>query len=120
LDQGQDVLAPDRPAYTYPFQIEAGSNSALVAAGISSGSQITSSPSIVSLPIYDNSVTINPTGTTAVTTIGFLQVFINSVDSGTGKINVTVMNIAGCGNGSTPPPVALGTSPVPVRLISIP
>jgi Tfp pilus assembly major pilin PilA len=120
LDQGQDVLAPDRPAYTYPFQIEAGSNSALVAAGISSGSQITSSPSIVSLPIYDNSVTINPTGTTAVTTIGFLQVFINSVDSGTGKINVTVMNIAGCGNGSTPSPAALGTSPVPVRLISIP
>src|SRR5580700_11390682 len=120
LDQGQDVLAPDRPAYTYPFQIEAGSNSALVAAGISSGSQITSSPSIVSLPIYDNSVTINPTGTTAVTTIGFLQVFINSVNSVTGKINVTVMNIAGCGNGSTAPPVALGTSPVPVRLISIP
>jgi|HubBroStandDraft_3_1064219.scaffolds.fasta_scaffold50631_2 hypothetical protein len=120
LDQGQDVLAPDRPAYTYPFQIEAGSNSALVAAGISSGSQITSSPSIVSLPIYDNSVTINPTGTTAVTTVGFLQAFINSVDSVHGKINVTVMNIAGCGNGSTAPPVALGTSPVPVRLISIP
>jgi Flp pilus assembly protein TadG len=114
LDQGQDVLA------SYPFQIEAGSNSALVAAGISSGSQITSSPSIVSLPIYDNSVTINPTGTTPVTVIGFLQVFINSVDSGNGNINVTVMNIAGCGNGSTPPPVALGTSPVPVRLISIP
>jgi Tfp pilus assembly major pilin PilA len=115
LGQGQDVLA------SYPFQIEAGSNSALVAAGISSGSQITSSPSIVSLPIYDNRVTINPTGTTPVTVIGFLQVFINSVDSGTGgKINVTVMNVAGCGNGSTPPPVALGTSPVPVRLISIP
>ena len=114
LGQGQDVLA------SYPFQIGAGSNSALVAAGISSGSQITSSPSIVSLPIYDNSVRINPTGTTAVTTIGFLQVFINRVDSRFGKINVTVMNIAGCGNGSTPPPVALGTSPVPVRLISIP
>ncbi|HVR24547.1 MAG TPA: pilus assembly protein TadG-related protein [Candidatus Polarisedimenticolia bacterium] len=114
LRQGQDVLA------TYPFQIEAGSNSALVAAGISSGSQITSSPSIVSLPIYDNSVMINPTGTTAVTVIGFLQVFINSVDSVHGKINVTVMNIAGCGNGSSPSPVALGTSPVPVRLISIP
>jgi hypothetical protein len=114
LGQGQDVLA------SYPFQIEAGSNSALVAAGISSGSQITSSPSIVSLPIYDNSVTINPTGTTPVTVIGFLQVFINSVNSRNGNINVTVMNIAGCGNGSTSPPVALGTSPVPVRLISIP
>jgi Flp pilus assembly protein TadG len=113
---GQDYLDPAAP---YPFQIKAGSNSALAAAGIAKNSQITSSPSIVSLPIYDNSVTINPTGTTPVTVIGFLQVFINSVDS-TGNINVTVMNIAGCGNGSTTPPVALGTSPVPVRLISIP
>ena len=122
-DQGQDVLAPDNPPapYTYPFQINAGTNSALLATGITSGSQITNSPSIVSLPIYDNTVAIKPTGTTFVTVVGFLQVFINSVNSGTGAISVTVMNIAGCGNtvGSGTTPV-YGTSPVPVRLITPP
>jgi hypothetical protein len=117
---GQDYLDPAARPYMYPFQIKAGSNSALTAAGIAKNSQITSSPSIVSLPIYDNRTSLTAFGTTPVTVIGFLQVFINSVDSGTGNINVTVMNIAGCGNGSTTPPVALGTSPVPVRLISIP
>ena len=116
---GQDYLDPGAKPYTYPFQIKAGSNSALTAAGIAKNSQITSSPSIVSLPIYDNGVTINPTGTTAVTVIGFLQVFINSVDSTNGKINVTVMNVAGCGNSAGPQPV-YGTSPVPVRLITPP
>jgi hypothetical protein len=120
LGNGQDYLAPAGPPYTYPFQILAGGNSALVAAGITSGSQITSSPSIVSLPIYDSTATtINPTGTTPVTIIGFLQVFINSADSTSGKINVTVMNVAGCSNSATNPPV-FGTSPVPVRLITPP
>jgi len=120
ITNGQDYLDPAGTPYTYPFQIKAGSNSALTAAGIGKNSQITSSPSIVSLPIYDNRTSLTLLSTTQVTVIGFLQVFINSVDSATGNINVTVMNIAGCGDGSTPPPVALGTSPVPVRLISIP
>jgi Putative Flp pilus-assembly TadE/G-like len=120
ITNGQDYLDPAAKPYTYPFQIKAGSNSALTAAGIAKNSQITSSPSIVSLPIYDNGTPLTAS-TTPVTVVGFLQVFINSVDSANpGNINVTVMNIAGCGNGSTPPPVALGTSPVPVRLISIP
>jgi hypothetical protein len=122
VDQGQDVLAPDGAPYTYPFQINAGTNSALLTTGIASGSQITSSPSIVSLPVYDSgSTSINPTGTTSVTIVGFLQVFINSVDSTTGNITVTVMNVAGCGNavrsGTAP---LYGTSPVPVRLITPP
>ncbi|MGB8989704.1 MAG: hypothetical protein WCC37_24115, partial [Candidatus Sulfotelmatobacter sp.] len=118
-DQGQDVLAPDGTPYTYPFQINAGTNSALPAAGIASGSQTTSSPSVVSLPIYDSTVAIKPTGTTSVTVVGFLQVFINSVNSTTGAISVTVMNVAGCGNSAASPPV-YGTSPVPVRLITPP
>lgn len=118
---GQDYLDPGTgvPPPTYPFQVKAGTNSALLASGIASGSQISSSPSIVSLPIYDSTTLINPTGTTPVTVIGFLQVFINSVDSGTGNINVTVMNISGCGNSATTNPV-FGTSPVPVRLITKP
>jgi hypothetical protein len=120
ITNGQDYLDPAGKPYTYPFQIKAGGNSPLTATGIAKNSQITSSPSIVSLPIYDNRTALTAFSTTPVTVIGFLQVFINTVDSATGNINVTVMNIAGCGNGSTPPPVAFGTSPVPVRLISIP
>jgi Flp pilus assembly protein TadG len=133
---GQDYLNPASP---YPFQIQAGSNSALVAAGIASGSIITSSPSIVSLPIYDSNATpkINAFRTTPVTVVGFLQVFINSVNSAInpvngvppGGINVTVMNVAGCGNGQTTtvssppcpnPLLPCATSPVPVRLITPP
>jgi hypothetical protein len=74
---GQDQLDPS----AYPFQIFAGRSSPLVRSGLSRGSPITSSTSIVSLPIYDDAAgTIRPTGTTAVTIVGFLQVFINSVD----------------------------------------
>ncbi len=116
---GQDYLDPGAGPYTYPFVIREGANSAQIGAGIASGSQITTSPSIVSLPIYDNTTTLAALTTTSVTVIGFLQVFINSVDSGTGKINVTVMNVAGCGNSATKAPV-YGTSPVPVRLITPP
>jgi hypothetical protein len=118
-DQGQDVLAPDGTPYTYPFQINAGTNSALLATSITSGSQVTSSPSIVSLPIYDSTTAIKSTGTTSITVVGFLQVFINSVNSGTGAISVTVMNVAGCGNSAASAPI-YGTSPVPVRLITPP
>ncbi|HKV77420.1 MAG TPA: pilus assembly protein TadG-related protein [Candidatus Sulfotelmatobacter sp.] len=103
----------------YPFQILAGSSNPL---GLS-GTPITSSNSIVSLPIYDQIAVPNPPGnaTTPVTFIGFLQVFINAVD-GSGNRLVTVLNVAGCGNGtnttSTSP--VQGSSPVPVRLITAP
>jgi hypothetical protein len=125
LGNGQDYLAPQGPApYTYPFQILAGTNSALLATGtITSGSQISSSPSIVSIPIYDSAATVltpASAGAIPVTVIGFLQVFINSVDSGTGNIKVTVMNIAGCGNSASGNPTVTGTSPVPIRLITPP
>jgi hypothetical protein len=57
-------------------------------------------------------------GQQQVTIIGFLQVFINSVDT-LGNINVTVMNVSGCSNAATAQPVN-GSSPVPVRLITPP
>jgi len=50
--------------------------------------------------------------------VGFLQVFINRIDT-YGNLNVTVMNVAGCGDAATNQPVA-GTSPVPIRLITPP
>jgi Flp pilus assembly protein TadG len=102
----------------YPFVALAGDANPL---GIS-GSPITASNSIVSLPIYDqngNSGTINNTGTTNVTIVGFLQVFVNYVNTDAkASVHVTVLNVAGCGsNGTTNPPV-FGSSPVPVRLIT--
>jgi hypothetical protein len=113
---GQDTLDNT----VFPFQISAGSSNPLGITG-----QITSSNSIVSLPIYDSSagVVFGPGGTTTVTIVGFLQVFINYVNAD-GSLFVTVLNVAGCGNGgpaSSPVGTAVtGTSPVPVRLITHP
>jgi hypothetical protein len=50
--------------------------------------------------------------------VGFLQVFVTQAN-GDGSLNVTVLNVAGCSNSATNPPVpASGTSPVPIRLIT--
>jgi len=116
---GQDYLSNPpvlgTPA-SYPFDILAGSSNPLGAAV--SGKPISSSSSIVSLPIYDQTTPITSGTTTAVTFVGFLQVFINAVDQ-YGNVNVTVLNVTGCGNDATGTAVA-GTSPVPIRLITPP
>jgi Flp pilus assembly protein TadG len=121
---GQDTLLPtgggsvgSQPP-NYPFQIQAGAGNPL-SGGVANGAIITSSNNIVSLPIYDSSAgTTFGAGTTPVTIIGFLQVFVNVVDSN-GNAYVTVLNVSGCGNtvpnGTQP---VYGTSPVPVRLIT--
>jgi Flp pilus assembly protein TadG len=115
LGMGQDSLDPS----SYPYKIKAESANPL---GLSPNSVITSSNSIVSFPIYDSAgPPINGNGTSSVTIIGFLQVFINYVDTGTNSVNVTVLNVAGCGNGTNPTGLAVsGSSPVPVRLITYP
>jgi hypothetical protein len=104
----------------YPFQILAGSSNPLGAS--MAGTPITSSTSIVSIPIYDQvaTPTIATNAVTTVTFIGFLQVFVNAVDVNGNRL-VTVLNVSGCGNGTNPTgtPVA-GSSPVPVRLITPP
>jgi hypothetical protein len=121
---GQDYLNAYAAPGSYPFQILAGTGNPL---GPSlAGSPISSSNSIATLPIYDNGtiaapININNAGTTTdVTFVGFLQVFINAVDQ-YGNVNVTVLNVAGCGNGTTPLsfPVT-GSSPVPIRLVTPP
>ncbi len=111
---GADTLAP----LTYPFQITAGAGNPLSAQGVSG--LISTSNSIVTIPIYDNSIGILNPPQQPVTIIGFLQVFINSVDPTTGNINVTVMNVSGCSNAAAGNPTVAGTSPVPVRLITPP
>jgi hypothetical protein len=112
---GQDILVTT----AYPYQIQAGAGNPLKV----SGSVITSSNSIVSLPIYDGNgkTTLSIAGNqTPVTIVGFLQVFINQANPD-GSLNVTVLNVAGCGNGvSSGTPYLTGTSPVPIRLITTP
>jgi hypothetical protein len=114
---GQDTLDSTT---AYPFQIKAGTGNPL---GVSN-SLITNSDSIVTVPIYDSLVTLPPGSTPNVTIVGFLQVFVNQVDPIlVGGVAVTVLNVAGCGNGSTTtvgPTPLYGTSPVPVRLITPP
>jgi hypothetical protein len=104
----------------FPFQIKAGDGNPLVTTGIiPSGSVITSSNSIVTVPMYDDNPLVKLNGAKPdVTITGFLQVFINSVDATTGNINVTVMNVTGCGN--TAATAVAGSSPVPIRLVANP
>lgn len=121
---GQDYLETSNTGSfgapsSYPFHILAGSGNPL---GLTAGTPITSSNSIVSLPIYDQTAVPNPAPKTVtpVTFIGFLQVFINAVDVN-GNILVTVLNVTGCGNTNTAAANQVqGTSPVPVRLITPP
>ncbi|MGH9495396.1 MAG: pilus assembly protein TadG-related protein [Candidatus Sulfotelmatobacter sp.] len=117
---GQDSLNPFGAPSSYPFQILAGSNNPT---GLNN-TPVSISSSIVSIPIYDQ--TTAPPFTqnirSEVTFVGFLQVFINAADQ-LGNVNVTVLNVAGCSNGSGLPvstTTQVGNSPVPVRLITPP
>lgn len=109
---GHDVL--DRTVF--PFQIQAGLGNPVVTSGV-----ITSSTSIATVPIYDDTQVpvLFPTGVNkTVTIVGFLQVFINDFDS-SGNPKVTVLNVAGCSNTATTSTATVsGTSPVPIRLIT--
>ncbi len=116
---GQDVLTEPSPIFSAPYQIKQ-----------QSGTLVTTSNSIVTIPILDRTNAL-PHGGGVVTVDGFLQAFINQVDgppSGSGQppegsINITVLNIVGCStanNGANPVIGGSGTSPIPVRLITPP
>jgi len=118
-NQGQDDL-DSLPWPGNPMQITAQS-------GPQKGNLVTTSPSIVTIPIIDPK-TFQPTSPFQVTIVGFLQAFIVEVHRNgplAGDIEVTVLNVAGCGSASTklaanPIIGAASTSPVPVRLITPP
>jgi Flp pilus assembly protein TadG len=111
---GQDTFYPTYAApAAYPFEIVAGSRNPYVAAN----TPVSGSTSIVTVPLYDPSNTIASTGTSPVTIVGFLQVFINAVDQ-YGNVDLTVLNIAGCGTAASTTLSAPGTSPLPIRLIT--
>jgi Flp pilus assembly protein TadG len=118
---GQDTLAGGTTP-TFPFQIQAGGDNPLAKDSlVNSGDTITSSSSIVTLPIgYFGAGLVTGVNQPFVTIGGYLQVFVQSIDAN-GDLVVTALNVAGCGNtvpgGAT---YITGTSPVPVRLITPP
>ena len=98
---------------SFPYLIQAGSANPVITSGV-----VTSSTSIATVPIYDSTLPLQSTNNPTITIVGFLQVFINQVNFN-GSLNVTVLNVAGCSNTATNPPIpASGTSPVPIRLIT--
>src|SRR5258708_1056519 len=106
---------------TFPYQILAGQGNPLVKVSppaISSGAAITTSNSVVTIPIYDDG-NGSPITSNDVTIVGFLQAFIDQVNPGSGDGHVFVLNVSGCSS-STSSPAVPGTSPVPVRLITPP
>jgi hypothetical protein len=119
---GQDLLQNPGPWPSAPYQFKAQS-------GPQNGSVVTTSSSVVTIPIVDitNTTVFQAGPPYGVTVIGFMQAFINQVQDGTGgttagDINLTVLNVAGCSSSSTNSGVTpivggSGTSPVPVRLI---
>jgi len=104
-----DLNYPPYP--TGPFQITAGG-------GPLAGQYVSTSRSIVTIPIIDSR---NPIPSSTVTIVGFLQAFITGVGGvGGNHVHVQILNVAGCGttsNGAVPVVGGNGTSPVPVRLI---
>ena len=104
----------------YPFRILAGTGNPLVTSGaVADEAAISASNSIVTLPIYDGTALGGGTAP-PITIVGFLQVFITGVNPNGplpgGSLNVTILNVSGCGNGPTGNIIG-GTSPVPVRLV---
>jgi len=99
----------------FPFRIQSGLGNPVITNAL-----ITSSNNIVTVPIYDDvSAGQFLVNQPPVTIVGFLQVFINGVDTTSSNVNVTVLNVAGCSNTATAStPTVSGTSPVPIRLIT--
>lgn len=120
---GQDTLDISNLYSGIPLQVEAGtySHNHLVdgsGVAIATGAPMTTSDSIVTLPIYST-----PPSATTVTIVGFLQVFINYINPAApapGDLDVTILNIAGCGNlpGAIPSVSGGGAFTVPVRLVN--
>jgi Flp pilus assembly protein TadG len=114
LINADDTIVPT----TYPFQIRAGFGNRLVSSGIVNDDDvITSSNSIVTIPLMDDRLPLpkvnqNPT----VTVVGFLQAFVQQVQPN-GILTATILNVSGCGSAS-PATSVTGSSPVPVRLIN--
>jgi hypothetical protein len=80
-----------------PYQIKAGSQNPIFPLN----TVITSSDSLVTLPIYDGHA-LRPGNQNALTIIGYMEVFIEYIGpqtkAGDIPITVTILNVTGCGN----------------------
>jgi Flp pilus assembly protein TadG len=115
LGNGQDQLETG----SFPFQIQAGSDNPLVQDGpVANNGIVTTSSSIVTLPIYDGT-NLGGGNQPQVTIVGFLQVFVQELNAA-GDPVVYVLNVSGCSNNAAGNPTVTGTSPVPIRLITPP
>jgi len=120
LGQGQDSISnPGWPAN--PLEITAGSGSG----NPQNGNLVTTSSSIVTIPIIDPCPGCFPPNGGAVTVRGFMQAFVEQIGGGpSGRdIQVRLLNLAACGhtnNGSSPVLGGNGTATVPVRLVTTP
>jgi hypothetical protein len=120
--QGQDSLDwSTAPFPNGPPQITAGG-------GPKKNSFVSTSSSIVTIPILDTSNLLPTTPPYAVTVVGFLQAFVTevddlNVDGHHGDVYITVLNVIGCSqtpNANAPAVGGNGASPIPVRLITPP
>jgi hypothetical protein len=126
LGNGQDSLNTSNFLSTGDaIQIQAGTYSQSQL-GVGANAPITTSDSIMTLPIYDDCTAgclpPLPPALPVVTIVGFLQVFVNSTNPPAGgDLDVTILNVVGCGSNSPSAVPAIsggGISPVPVRLIT--
>jgi hypothetical protein len=116
---GQDTFDPTT------FKIFAGTANPYYPAG----TEITTSDSIVTIPLYDGHDLCpgNSCGS-SVTIVGFLQVFIKQTENGNqGTVWAYIMSVSGCGEGGSEPScdepdenTVTGGQFVPVRLIRNP
>jgi hypothetical protein len=134
--KGDTVDAPSPPAA--PFEFIAGADNPVAAVDPAFvGKEMMVSDSLVTVPVYD----VGPLGPPGpppypapplppgtVTIVGFVQLFLNpdgtatpNIGGDNGRVNTTVINLAGCGIGAAGQPIfGNGASPVAVRLISPP
>lgn len=115
---GQDVLDAT-PPLSYPLKIQVGNNHPLAGSVLASNDLVTTSDSLVTIPVYDGAST--PAAGTPVNIVGFLRVFIDQAFPGggpqkAGQFHVYVVNVLGCGSSATGTAVAAGAA-MPVRLV---
>lgn len=124
LNQGQDQWVP--PTTNASSYVTAGSGNPLIGGSskIKSGDNISTSNSIVTIPIFNGAVVGGE-----VNVVGFLQVFVTDVNNvqddgnpcpggANTCVNGLIMNVLGCGATLSTPAITQGSSvAVPVRLI---
>jgi len=108
------LLIPGVPPNPGQMQIQAGDYTH-IRYNIPIGTVIATSDSIITVPLFEN--TTNAPLPPTVTIVGFLQLFVDYLDT-TGDVHAHILNVSGCGTSSSGTVASGGgVSPIPVRLI---